>query len=315
MRRRPGRCAWSRSIRAASPLDAANDAWQRGEFASALNGYIGVLSAPGGDRALESIALTTGELFQTRELTAAGRNGRFSPDGKFVVYETGLETSRRTKILKNDATRAEVAELPGVSATFSSSLPMVAYLKIPDHDEIRAASQALERASLTAQNRNQLVQTLTWLIAKHAAIVVRDLNTGREMSLPTPDLLKTGLTFNADGRLLYFLGGREAEMDRTDIYAISENEPRPIVVAEAPRLEERSSRRSHRRRAALYDSGREPVAPTVGRWARWWQKAGRAGSGLAGAGQAGQGRTGRSGSQRAEAMRPETSRPDSRSSR
>ena len=57
---------------------------------------------------------------------------RFSPDGKFVVYETGLETSRRTKILKNDATRAEVAELPGVSATFSSSLPQVAYLKIPD---------------------------------------------------------------------------------------------------------------------------------------------------------------------------------------
>jgi len=220
----------------ASPLDAADDAWQRGEFASALSGYIAVLSAPGGDRALESIALTTGELFQTRELTAGGRNGRFSPDGKFVVYETGLETSRRTKILKNDATRAEVAELPGVSATFSSSLPLVAYLKIPDHDEIRAASQALEKASLTAQNRNFLIQTLTWLIAKHAAIVVRDLNTGREMSLPTPDLLKTGLTFSADGRFLYFLGGREAEMDRTDIYVISENEPRPIVVAEAPGL-------------------------------------------------------------------------------
>jgi Peptidase family M28/WD40-like Beta Propeller Repeat len=220
----------------ASPLDAANDAWQRGEFASALNGYIGVLSAPGGDRALESIALTTGELFQTRELTAAGRNGRFSPDGKFLIYETGLETSRRTRILRNDATRAEVAELPGVSATFSSSLPLVAYLKIPDHDEIRAASQAIEKASLTAQNRNQLIQTLTWLIAKHAVIVVRDLSTGREMSLPAPDLLKTGLTFSADGRFLYFLGGREAETDRTDIYVISENEPRPIVVAEAPGL-------------------------------------------------------------------------------
>jgi len=220
----------------ASPLEAANDAWQRGEFASALNGYIGVLSAPGGDRALESIALTTGELYQTRELTAAGRNGRFSPDGRFVVYETGLETSRRTKILKNDATRAEVADLPGVSATFSSSLPLVAYLKIPDHDEIRAASQAIEKASLTAQNRNQLVQTLTWLIAKHGAIVVRDLNTGREMSLPTPDLLKTGLTFSADGRFLYFLGGREGETDRTDIYVISENEPRPTIVAEASGL-------------------------------------------------------------------------------
>ena len=97
-----------------------------------------MLSAPGGDRALESIALTTGELFRDARADRRRTAGRFSPDGKFVVYETGLETSRRTKILKNDATRAEVAELPGVSATFSSSLPQVAYLKIPDHDEIRA---------------------------------------------------------------------------------------------------------------------------------------------------------------------------------
>jgi hypothetical protein len=219
-----------------SSLDAANDAWQRGEFATALNAYITVLSAPGGERALESIALTTGELYQTREVTAGGRNGRFSPDGRFLLYETGLETSRRTKILKNDDTRAEVADLPGVSATFSASLPQVAYLKIPDHDEIRAASEALEKASLTAQNRNQLVQTLAWLVAKYAAVVVHDLNNGREMSLPTPDLLKTGLTFSADGRLLYFLGGREEEPDRTDIYVISENEPRPVIVADVPGL-------------------------------------------------------------------------------
>lgn len=184
-------------------LDAANDAWQRGEYIAALNGYINVLGAPGGDRALESIALTTGELFHTHELAASGRAGRFSPDGKFLVFETGLETSRRTKIVRNDAARTEFAELPGISATFSTSLPLVAYLKIPDHDEIRTASDALAKASLTAQNRNQLTQTLAWLIAKHSGIVVRDLNTGREMGLPTPDLLKTDLTFSADGRLLY----------------------------------------------------------------------------------------------------------------
>jgi peptidase M28-like protein/WD40 repeat protein len=220
----------------APSLDAANEAWSRGDYVAALNGFIGVLTAPGGNRALESIALTTGELFQTRGLTAGGRAGRFSPDGKFLVYETGLETSRRTKILKNDATRAEVADLPGVSATFSISLPQVAYLKIPDQDEIRAASEALQTATLTAQNRNHLTRTLAWLIAKHSAIVVRDLNTGREMGLPTPDLLKAGLTFSADGRLLYFLGGKEGEPDRTDIYVISENDPRPVVIADAPGL-------------------------------------------------------------------------------
>jgi hypothetical protein len=221
---------------AAMAFDAANDAWERGDYITALNGYIGLLNAPGGERFLEPIALTTGELFETRELTSDGRAPRFSPDGRFLVYETGLETSRRTKVLKNDATRAEVADLPGVSATFSPLMAQVAYLRIPDHEEIRRASQALAAAPLTARNRNQLTQTLTWLIAKHAAIVVRDLGTGREMELPAPDLLKTGLIFSADGRLLYFLGGTESEPDRTDLYVISESAPRPAIVAQADGL-------------------------------------------------------------------------------
>jgi hypothetical protein len=153
-----------------------------------------------------------------------------------MVYETGLETSRRTKILKNDATRALVADLPGVSATFSPQMTRVAYLKIPGNEEIGRASDALDHASLTAQNRGQLTQTLTWLIARHAGIVVRDLNNGREMMLPTPDLLKAGLTFSADGRLLYFLGGAESEPDRTDLYVISELLPKPMIVVDAPGL-------------------------------------------------------------------------------
>ena len=51
------------------------------------------------------------------------------------------------------------------------------------------------------------------------------------MELPAPDLLKTGLTFSADGRLLYFLGATESEPDRTDVYVISESAPRPAIVA------------------------------------------------------------------------------------
>jgi len=226
------------AARAASTLarafDAANDAWERGEYAAALNGYIQILSSPGGGEWLQPIALATGEWFETREITTDGRAPRFSPDGAFIVYETGLETSRRTKILRNDATRAEIADLPGVSATFSPSLGRVAYLKIPEgNEEIRRASDALAAAALTAQNRGQLTQTLAWLIAKHAAIVVRDLGSGREMELPAPDLVKTGLTFRADGRVLYFLGARESDPDRTDVFEISELAPKPVLVVNA----------------------------------------------------------------------------------
>jgi hypothetical protein len=217
----------------ARPFEAANDAWERGDYVAALNGYLQLLASPGGDRWLRPIALTTGELFETRELTSDGRAPRFSPDGSLIAYESGLETSRRTTIVRNDASRSEVADLPGVSATFSSTLAQVAYLKIPDHDEIRRASDALAAASLTARNRTQLTQTLAWLIARHAAIVVRDLASGREMELPAPELLKTGLTFSADGRVLYFLGAWESEPDRTDVYEISELSPKPVIVANA----------------------------------------------------------------------------------
>ena len=234
------------SVSAASPAltrsyDAATDAWERGEYRTALTGFIQIVSGPGGDAFIEPIALTTGELFETRELTPDGRAPRFSPDRTYIAYETGLEISRRTRIVRDDpsagsgqaAAWTTIADLPGVSATFSSTLNQVAYLKIPDNDEIRRASEAIAQASLTAQNRSQLTQMLTWLIAKHSTIVTRDLATGREMELPAPDLLKTGLAFNADGRQLFFLGAKEAEPDRTDVYLISENAPKPVIAAEA----------------------------------------------------------------------------------
>src|SRR5205085_8442710 len=113
----------------------ARDAWERGDYIAALNGFIQTLTGPGGDTFLEPIALTTGELFETRELTADGRAPRFSPDGRFIVYETGLETSRRTKILENDATRAVVADLPGVSVTVSTTHAQGAYLRVTHNAE------------------------------------------------------------------------------------------------------------------------------------------------------------------------------------
>jgi Tol biopolymer transport system component len=216
---------------------AADDAWERGDYVNALNDYIRVLTAPGAQAHLESIALKTGELFETRELTADGRAPRFSPDDSYIAYETGLEVSRRTRVVRNDASHTEVLDLPGVAATFSSTTPEVAYLKIPDHADIRRASEALEKASLTASNRAQLIQELTWLIAKHATIVVRDLNNGREMELPAPELVKTGLVFSADGRSLFFLGADDADAERrTDVYTISEREPRASLVVDTPGL-------------------------------------------------------------------------------
>lgn len=211
----------------------ATDAWERGDYIAALNGYTSLLNAPGGDAFLDRVALQTGELFATRELTPDGRAPRFSPNGTFIVYETGYEVSRKTRILRNDTTRELVAELPGNSATFSADSSKVAYLKVPTSQEVTNASSELERATLTASNRSFLINSLAWLINRDGTITVRDLNTQRETEIAAPGLVKTGLAFAPDGGMLYFLGSQVADESRNDIYSVAEG-GQPVVVADVP---------------------------------------------------------------------------------
>ena len=206
-------------------LAAAHDAWAQGDYISALNAYIVLLKAPGADAVHDAIAEHTGELFSASELTADGRSPRFSPDGRFIAYETGLEVSRRTIVLRNDPTMSRVAELPGVSATFSPAGNAVAYLKLTDSPDLSAAAKALDDAALAAANRNALIQALNYQVLRNTAIVVRDLATQQERELAAPGLLKSGLTFSSDGRRLFFLGGTEADETRNDIYSVADGQP------------------------------------------------------------------------------------------
>jgi hypothetical protein len=70
---------------ASSPeLRAADILWNDGQYIPALTAYIKLLSSPGGDRYLKPIALQTGELFVTEELTTDGRNPHLSADGQLI---------------------------------------------------------------------------------------------------------------------------------------------------------------------------------------------------------------------------------------
>jgi hypothetical protein len=227
--------AFSVVTHAASPAayDTAHDAWQRGDYIAALNGFIQILNGPRADEYFERIALLTGELYRTAELTADGRAGRFSRDGRYILYETGLEASRRTRIVRNDHSRQLVAELAGVSAVFNADSSRLAYLKINETPDIVAAARAVDTATLTQPNRSVLAQTLTWTIRRDSSVVVRDMATGVEMRLETPSMLKTALTFAADNRTVLFLGTREGNETRTDIYAIGETDPGPTLFVDA----------------------------------------------------------------------------------
>jgi Tol biopolymer transport system component len=202
-------------------LTDAHDAWAHGDYIAALNGYIKLLNGPGGEAFHDVIALQTGELYRSRELTTDGRNPRLSPDGRFISFETGLEISRRTKVVRGDDALTAVADLPGVSAAFSPTGAAVAYLRIAETPELLAAAKALDDAGLAGQNRNALIQALAYQTLRAGTIVIRDLNTQQESELAAPGLLKTAVTFAPDGKTVFFLGGRDNEPGRNDIYSIT----------------------------------------------------------------------------------------------
>jgi hypothetical protein len=203
-------------------LADAQVSWAEGDYVGALSGYLALLNAPGGDAFHDAIAEHTGELYASTELTRDGRNARFSRDGRFIAYESGLEVSRRTTILRNDTALSPVAELPGVSASFSPDGTSVAYLKLTPSAELAAAARAVDEAPLAAANRNAAIQALGYQVYRSTGITIRDLTTGRERDIPAPALMKTGLVYGADGRSLYFLGGQEGDALRNDVYVVSE---------------------------------------------------------------------------------------------
>jgi hypothetical protein len=130
-------------------VETAALAWDRGDYVAALSAYKALLTAPGGERWLELVALQTGELYKTREIAADGANPRFSPDGRFVAYETGVGQARVTRIVEPAAGMRVAAEVKGHSLGFLPQGDRVVYLKLQPSDELTQAQSELEKAGQT----------------------------------------------------------------------------------------------------------------------------------------------------------------------
>jgi hypothetical protein len=214
-------------------FDAATLAWDRGDYVAALAAYKALLAAPGGEKWLEPIALQTGELFQTRELTTDGANPRFSRDGRFVAYETGAGTARLTRVVEPAANMRVAADVKGHSLSFLPQGDRVVYLKLLPSEELTQAQAELEKASQTPA-RFGAQQRLNWLLYKHVEIVTRSLSTGQERVCPTDGLLKSAVVPSADGRVLYVTGAREDDPSRSDIYSVAADCDHPVAVTREP---------------------------------------------------------------------------------
>ena len=107
-------------------LTRAALAWDKGDYISALTDYQALLSGPDAGAAFETIALQTGELYRTTELTTDGANPVFSPDGRYFSFETGPAVSagvaagagRLTRVRTIAAPTRNAATLDGGEASF-----------------------------------------------------------------------------------------------------------------------------------------------------------------------------------------------------
>ena len=134
-------------------LQDADLAWDRGDYPTALRGYLAILGAGAADDVAEAIALQTGELFKTIELTADGGAPKFSPDGRYLTYEVGRGAARRTRLAKTAAPLETLTELGGYGAAFSPDTTGLAYLKLDATSEMRDLEKSIETADTAERTK------------------------------------------------------------------------------------------------------------------------------------------------------------------
>ncbi|MEN3337276.1 MAG: hypothetical protein V7647_952 [Acidobacteriota bacterium] len=200
-----------------TPLQAADLAWARGDYVVALEGYLRLLDSQVGKPELEAIALQTGELYRTTELTTDGAAPRFSPDGHALLYETARGVSRSTWIVPADGSTAPTLELHGFAAAYSPDGTSIAYLAVTPTPELEQAAAAVEQAAADDRVRRQTA--LNERIAAAARVVVRDVRSGRETELPLAGFTKTQLAFGAG---TVWFAGRGPDDQAPQIYQVTE---------------------------------------------------------------------------------------------
>jgi hypothetical protein len=186
-----------------TPMDLAALAWDRGDYISALTAYLQILEGGASEEAFEAIALQTGELFQTTELTKDGDAPQFSPDGQYIAYETGTLLARTIRLASSAEPQKPSATLQGMRATFSTDSRTLAYLKTIPSPALEQAAAAVDDGP--ASGRTQRLNAFNAQLARESKLVTRDIASGQETEIDTGEFRKQGLAFTSKG--IIFAGG------------------------------------------------------------------------------------------------------------
>ena len=186
----------------ASELETANLAWDRGDYVAALEIYARLLQSPQAAQYLEPIALQTGELYRTREITPDGRTPRMAPDGRTLAYETGPADAAVLRIVSLDGT-TPVVELRGATdAMFSPVGGRLVYFRVAQTPELAQARAAVERTAAQTPERTRAQAMAAWIQAKSTHIIVRDVRTGIEGRIETGGLSPSTPAWSPNGTSL-----------------------------------------------------------------------------------------------------------------
>jgi hypothetical protein len=206
-------------------FEEARLAWERGDYPAALEGFERLLQGPSASQYFEQIALITGELYHTTEITKDGRAVRFSPGAKWLLYEVGNAPSITTVLVPADS--------GGPSRSIAGSAAV--------HDQ-RGLAATLRPAEEGGALR----------------LAVRATDGTGERFLTDTALRAASPVFSADGATLYFVGKRTGETG-THIWGA------PVETMTPERLTSTDAARSDLSlvpggRALRWTLGRDPFA-------------------------------------------------------
>jgi len=228
-----------RREQAAAPVSPAAhwrralDAWDAGQYPAALDDLQAILRSTASADYRDRIALLTGELFVTTELTTDGRNPRVSRTGKYISYESGPASRTVTRVVTvTGGAPKVVAELAGTDAVFDAAETHVAWLRPKAGAEWTNAAATFDAAG-SNQERQAAQAQMTLLLGRDGELVVRDLASGTDRAWSTGSLLKTTPVWSGDGRTILFVGAEPAGADRNDVYS-TDGSSAPVRLTEQP---------------------------------------------------------------------------------
>ncbi|MBP9898056.1 MAG: M20/M25/M40 family metallo-hydrolase [Gemmatimonadales bacterium] len=165
-------------------------AWDAGRYIEATDALRSLL-VPGVARSwIDSVAVLTGERYETVELTPDGGRPTWSADGQTIAYESGLPASRVTRVVRRSAPTKALLEVVGSGAALSPSGSLVAWV----------APSTMNRVPLG----------------------IKEVATGRELPITgLGEWLPTGATFGSDDATLFVVVSRASDATRNDILRLT----------------------------------------------------------------------------------------------